>query len=399
MIDLLGLIGSLPKESDFKKRMRLHQGWWRAFVLGENEGKHPMKDDENICNTLVNGEQTKNNFLSNLVKNVVREVLKGRSDGSAGMVDKKRLFNNLLSSQPLCFNFFAPLYVDKKLALNFLRKYYPEITSVNEVYFEHANSKNKYDNSAFDIAFDVNDGSKKGIIGFECKYTDSFSPNQHRKTAYEEIYQQSNIWAKPYEELTSSKFNQLFRNQLIAESFKQDKQYDFGYLALFCHHKDDEAITIAEEYKLMLKEEQTHLFQIITYKDFFEQIMKHDLTWQTREYYMFLWARYCGLKLSNSAYSQLKENEKGYYKVYDVDEVDLQNKIMVATLEGGVIYSAENENGLFVIIDQSTLSDFLNDQDKKENGCFTSIYKFVNEAERKSFISKYKLRITETDGI
>ncbi|MFA7421545.1 MAG: hypothetical protein WCZ90_17820 [Melioribacteraceae bacterium] len=399
MIDLLGLIGSLAKESDFKKRMRLHQGWWRAFVLGENEGKHPMKDDENICNTLLNGEQTKNNFLSNLVKNVVVEVLKGRNDGSAGLVDQKRLYNNLLSSQPLCFNFFAPLYIDKKLALNFLRKYYPEITAVNEVFFEHANAKNKYDNSAFDIAFDVNDGCKKGIIGFECKYTDSFSPTPYRKKAYEEIFQQSNIWAKHYEELTCSKFNQLFRNQLIAESFKQDKQYDFGYLALFCHHKDDEAIKNAEEYKLMLKNEQTHHFQIITYKDFFEQLMKLELNWQMREYYMFLWARYCGLKLSNSAYEQMKENEKGYHRVCDVDEMDLHNKIMVATLEGGVIYSAENEDGLFVIIDESTLSDFLNEQDKKEIGCFTSIYKFVNDAERKSFINKYKLRITETNGI
>lgn len=399
MIDLLVLIGSLPKESDFKKRMRLHQGWWRAFVLGENEGKHPQKDDENICNTIINGEQTKNNFLSNLVKNVVGEVLEERNVVSAGIVDPKRLFNNLLSSQPLCFNFFAPMYVDKKLALNFLRNYYPEITAVNEVYFEHANSKNKYDNSAFDIAFDVNDGSKKGIIGFECKYTDSFSPTPHKKTEYESIYQQSNIWSKSYEELTVSKFNQLFRNQLIAESFKQDKQYNFGYLALFCHHKDAEAIKIAEEYMLMLNEEQSHHFQIITYKDFFEQLMKLDLTWQTREYYMFLWARYCGLKLSNSAYVQLKENEKGYYKVYDFDENELQNKRMVATIEGGVIYSAENGDGLFVIIDQSTLSDLVNEEDKKEISCFTSIYKFVNEEERKSFIHKYKIRITESEGI
>jgi hypothetical protein len=127
--------------------------------------------------------------------------------------------------------------------------------------------------------------------------------------------------------------------------------------------------------------------------------MKLDLDWQIREYYMFLWARYCGLKLSNSAYEQMKEIEKGYFKVYDVDELDLQNKRMVATLEGGVIYSAENEDGLFVIIDQSTLSDILNEQDKKEINCFTSIYKFVNEAERKIFINKYKLSITETDGI
>lgn len=404
MIDLLKLIGSLANESDFKKRMRLHQGWWRAFVLGENEGKHPKKDDENICNTLLNGKQTKNNFLSNLVKNVVSEVLEKRSDGRAGLVDPKRLYNNLLSSQPLCFNFFAPLYVDKKLALNFLRNYYPEITSVIEVNFEHANNENKFDNSAFDVAFSVNDGSKKGIIGFECKYTDSFSPKEYGKEPghiYETIYHKSEIWCKPYSELTISKFNQLFRNQLIGESFKQNKQnkYDFAYLALFCHHQDESAIKIADEYKLMLKEEQTLHFQIITYKDFFENIMKLDLSWQIREYFMLLWARYCGLKLSNSSNEQLKEKEKGYSQVYDVNESDLQNKRMFASIEDGVVYTAEMKDELFVIIDQSTLSDFLNEEDKKEIGFFTTIYKFSTDEERKSFINKYKIRITETEGI
>ncbi|OGU76606.1 MAG: hypothetical protein A2V93_00660 [Ignavibacteria bacterium RBG_16_34_14] len=397
MTDLLKHIGSLINERDFKKRMRLHQGWWRAFVLGENEGKHPLRD-KNICNTLLNGKQTKNNFLSNSVKNVVKEILEKRIDGYAGMVDEKRLYNNLLSSQPLCFNFFSPLYVDKKLALHFLRKFYPEITMVNKVYFEHTNSNNKFDNSAFDVAFDVNDGSKKGIIGFECKYTDSFSPKEFDKPIYKTIHNQSNIWAKPYEELIKSKFNQLFRNQLVAESFKQDKLYDFACLALFCHQKDEEAIKIAEEYKLMLKEEHNYNFQIITYQDFFENIMKLDLPWQTREYLMFLWARYCGLKLSNSAYAQLKEKEKGYSQVYDISESDLQNHRMVASIEGGVIHTAEKGNELFVIINESTLSDFLNEEDKKEIGLFTTIYKFANETERKSFINKYKIRITK-EGI
>lgn len=72
---------------------------------------------------------------------------------------------------------------------------------------------------------------------------------------------------------------------------------------------------------------------------------------------------------------------------------------MVATLEGGVIYSAEKDDELFVIIDQSALSDFLNEADEKEIGCFMSIYKFVNEGERKSFINKYKIKILETDGL
>ena len=105
MINLLKLIGSLTNENNFRKRMRLHQGWWRTFVLGENEGKHPKNVDENICNTLLNGKQTKNNFLSASVENIIKEVLERRNSESSGLVDENRLYNNLLSSQPLCFNF------------------------------------------------------------------------------------------------------------------------------------------------------------------------------------------------------------------------------------------------------------------------------------------------------
>jgi hypothetical protein len=398
MIDLLKLIGNLVVEDDFKKKYRLHQGWWRTFVLGENQGRHPLDSKKNICSSLINGEQTKNNFLSATVKNVVEEVLKKRKNNNIdfGKINENRLYNNLLSSQPLCFNFFASFYFDKKLALNFIRKFYPNVTSINEVHFEFANIENKFDKSAFDIAFDVNDGSKRGIIGFECKYTDTFSPKKIDKQAYKKLYDKSEIFeTNRYHDLIEPKFNQLFRNQLVGESFKWNNltKYDFAYFGLFCHYEDESAISIGEEYKLFLKNIYRHCFQIITYKDFFEQISKLELTWQYREYFMLLWARYCGLKLSNSAYRQLKDKEKECMRVYDIDENDLTHKRMIASIEGGVIYTARKGNDLFLIIDETTLSDFLNEDDKQEIGSFVSIYKFENDEKRKDFINKYKIRI------
>ena len=50
------LIGFLPKEHGFKRKMRLHQGWWRAFVLAEEQGDHPVKKGETVCNTIRSGE-------------------------------------------------------------------------------------------------------------------------------------------------------------------------------------------------------------------------------------------------------------------------------------------------------------------------------------------------------
>ncbi len=35
--------GKLPDESRCQRRIRFHQGWWRAFVLAETAGPHPLR--------------------------------------------------------------------------------------------------------------------------------------------------------------------------------------------------------------------------------------------------------------------------------------------------------------------------------------------------------------------
>jgi len=100
-------IGTLPvSESGFKKRMRFHQGWWRAFVLAEEEGNYPNKRGKVICNTILDGQKSQKNFLSPNIVNAVIQTIQERQVASSGILEEDRLFNNLLSSQPLCFNFF-----------------------------------------------------------------------------------------------------------------------------------------------------------------------------------------------------------------------------------------------------------------------------------------------------
>jgi hypothetical protein len=109
------LIGDLPAEIGFKKRMRLHQAWWRACILAEEQGQHPIRKKEFIGSTIQE-----------------------RKAYGGGIIEENRLFNNLLSSQPLCFNFFGELKMDLSYALQALQRFYPEITSVNRVIFEYA---------------------------------------------------------------------------------------------------------------------------------------------------------------------------------------------------------------------------------------------------------------------
>jgi len=149
------LIGPVPKESGFKHRMRLHQGWWRTFVLCQEPGKHPIDENAQVCNTIEGGETSYKNFLSSNIEKAVKLTLEKRKESSAGIIEEDRLFNNLLSSQPLCFNFFGELKFDKAFALQILKSYLPDITEVKEVIFEYAPSENyTNDNSAFDVAID-----------------------------------------------------------------------------------------------------------------------------------------------------------------------------------------------------------------------------------------------------
>ena len=298
------LIGSAPKsDKDFTKRMRIHQGWWRAFVLAEKEGKHPLKDNQTVCNTIIYGDKTDKNFLSDTIAKVVHHTVIERKESDSGIIEEDRLFNNLLSSQPLCFNFFSELKEDTSLALKILNNLGFNITEVEDVVFEYAPEENyTTDNSAFDVALVVKKSDKTGLIGLECKYTDSFSTKEYDKPAYRDIFNKSHVFIQDYEDYKASSYNQLFRNQLIAEALVQNKNYDFVITGLFCH-QDDKAVETGKQFQKMLKGGE-EVFKIITYQDFIEAMQRLDIDWDKRELSMLLWARYCGTELSQRVYEQ-----------------------------------------------------------------------------------------------
>jgi hypothetical protein len=308
------MVGEIPEnESNFKKKMRIHQGWWRAFVLLEEQGKNPAKENENVCNTfLLNEKNVNNNFLSAKISETVSGELKERKNGKkAGIINKERLMCNLLSSQPLCFNFFAEFKDEKnKLrAKELLKSFFPKITEFEDVLFEYNPvSIVTQDNSAFDVAFKVRENERKGLIGLECKYTDEFSKTEYGKEdeRYKDLFNESKFFNnKKYEEYVKSEFNQLFRNQIIAEALIKEGKYDFVYTGLFCHYNDKPAIQTGKEFSKKLNN-GGEIFKVITYKDFFEKIQKLNLDWEMRELSMMLWARYCGECLSEEINKQYK---------------------------------------------------------------------------------------------
>jgi hypothetical protein len=89
-------------------------------------------------------------------------------------------------------------------------------------------------------------------------------------------------------------YNQLFRNELLAVQSK----YDFVVTGLFCHHYDKETVNAGTEFQKKIGNGKND-FILVTYADYFERIQRLELTWKQREFIMLLWARYCGLQLSD----------------------------------------------------------------------------------------------------
>lgn len=295
---LKDLVGDVPEGTARMKRMRQHQGWWRAFVLGVPPGER--QDGEGpVCNMLP-GDSENLGFLTQEIRDVVDRVVSARDEKSAGAMEVNRLRRNLLSSQPLCFNFFAPLCNDRTLALQILKQFFPKLTKVTDVYFEFDPTNYTQDRSAFDVAIVGKEGKKDVLIGLECKYTESFSTTAYHKPAYVQIYKASERFLGNYDTCKKSRFNQLFRNQLMAEAYLQHEDYDVVYTGLFCHENDSSAQRVAAEFQGMLRN-GTECFRTITFRDFITAVQRLDVPFEVRKWSMMLWARYSALQLSEVA--------------------------------------------------------------------------------------------------
>ena len=56
-------------------------------MLAQEAGIHPKKEDEKICNTIVNGEKSKKNFLTENSYIAVEQTLKERSEQDSGLME------------------------------------------------------------------------------------------------------------------------------------------------------------------------------------------------------------------------------------------------------------------------------------------------------------------------
>ncbi len=261
-------IGSQCKsDSYFMARMRFHQSWYRANVLGVPYGTGPKAGDTSEWGNMLTRESGAKGL--NFLTPDIFEVIKHRLEDTRGTIDKYRLLHNMLSSQPMCFNLFGPLVVNHDLATKVLKLILPnEVKKVIDVKIEFAPEPAcEYldDRTAFDafVEFIRADG-KYGFVGIETKLTEPFSQKNYDTSAYRHWTELNDSpWPKEsWSRLADISHNQLWRDHLLAVALRHHPKpslhpkspYACGFLMLVRHPEDEQCAQTINAYKKLLKQ-------------------------------------------------------------------------------------------------------------------------------------------------
>jgi len=208
--------------SGFRRAARTLQSLWRDhsnLPMGEHNGR-PLGSRLPV----EIAERELVNYLTPGIQSIVREELAATTDSQ--LFSKPRIYNDLLSSQPLCFNLFGELKLDLGLATSVLGMLSPGLISkATNIRFEYSpgRSSAKYtgDRSAFDVfvEYDAVNGGR-GFLGIEVKYHESLQePAAVHRRRYDEVAAMMGCFNKDkLSILHLAPLQQFWRDHLLAGS-------------------------------------------------------------------------------------------------------------------------------------------------------------------------------------
>jgi len=207
------------------------------------------------------------NYLTDTIRDVVRREVLDPQRSIGKLYKPPRIFNDLLSSQPMCFNLFGELQADLDLAtvvFGALTK--GRVQEVTAIEFEHSPGRGdpKYtgDKSAFDVYVEfLNIGGAQGFIGIEVKYHEDLNDQAaaHRER-YDEIADAMSAFkSEARDDLTKKPLQQVWRDHLLAGSLLQDDAagFDDGFFTFLYPSGNDRCSRAVGAYRACLADETT----------------------------------------------------------------------------------------------------------------------------------------------
>lgn len=220
-----------PSDYPFQRKARLLQSYYRTVALNEPFGFGPWRTSRTkYGNMLVAGDKTGKNFLSTEIFKYAQRKVDEKKTNPQLTIDEFRLFNNMLSSMPMCFNLFYPLkyslesmVVQKAIKAAF--PYFPieKVVSIDIEFIPLPLSDYIEDKSAFDAFIIFEDMQRQaGVIGIETKYTDKLGKNKTFKNEKKaQIAESAGIFTdEAISSIKSDGCTQIIRNVLLTESYR-----------------------------------------------------------------------------------------------------------------------------------------------------------------------------------
>ena len=278
-------------KSEFQRSARILQSMWRVehgYEIGEVKSKN---DSRFLGSRLAMpwAQETLANYLSDTIKDVVREEVINPEKSKDKLYGKPRIFNDLLSSQPLCFNLFAELQRDLPLATDVMKNLTNGLVgSVTHIDFEWSPGRGDPrltgDRSAFDVYVSFSSADdKKGFIGIEVKYHENLigaaSPHKDR---YDQIADQMGCFkGSNREDLKAQPLQQIWRDHLLAGIHRIADGFEEGFFVFLYPGKNTHCSSAIADYERGLT--NTNTFASWTIESVASEIKRHtDDLWIDR---------------------------------------------------------------------------------------------------------------------
>lgn len=263
-----------PYDSRFKAAARLLQALWRE-ERGVPIGVHrSAKGKRRKLGSRIDGDSAKqgHNFLTPEIAKLAYRESVYREIGA--VIEQERLWTNMLSSQPLCFNLFGGLKLDMDKANAFFRHLLPDyVAAVKGVYFEHSPGRGNPDFTDDKTAFDVFvvcttvDG-EHGFLAIEVKYSEVMTePFGGSRPRYDELSGSVGVYHTPHAEaLRGGALQQLWREHMLSRAMIDQGLYASGRFVVLHPEQNSQCAGAVRSYQRQLVSNDPSVsgFQVIT---------------------------------------------------------------------------------------------------------------------------------------
>jgi hypothetical protein len=264
----------------FQPRARLLQAIWR-----EEQGYDSTTYRGKIRGARLPmpwAKDTLANYLTDTIRDVVRAEVLDPDTAAGKLYGQPRIFNNLLSSQPLCFNLFGELQQDLELASKVFRTLTDgRAERVVAVEFEYSPGRGdaRYtgDSSAFDVfvRFRTPEGGE-GFAGIEVKYHENLKLKPARLTErHAEITGAMGCFDETVlERLKACPLEQIWRDHLLAGAMLADGEFDDGFFVFLAPEGNEYCREAVADYRACLTVDDT--FESWTLEGVVDALREHS---------------------------------------------------------------------------------------------------------------------------